>query len=77
MDTNSLSIILKRVFREFDIEIEFVLTSLFKVIFDIYNYSSDDEIRRLLLLLHIGIVLLLRGHKAGKFVRYQELLLSQ
>lgn len=77
MDKNSLAIILKRVFRELDPEIEFVLTDLFKIIFDIYNYSSDEEIRRLLLLLHIGIVLLLRGHKGRKFVRWSDFMINQ
>lgn len=77
MDKNSLSIILKRVFRELDLEIEFVLSDLFKIIFDIYNYSSEDEIRKLLLLLHIGIILLWRGHKAKRFVRWSDLMINQ
>lgn len=58
-------------------EIEFVIKNLFKIIFDIYNYSSDDEIRKLLLLLHIGIVLLWRGHTSKKFVRYLDLMINQ
>lgn len=77
MDGTSLEIILKRVFRESDIEIEFAINNLFKIIFDLYNYSSDDEIRKLLLLLHIGVVVLWRGHKDGRFRRGRELLISQ
>lgn len=60
-----------------DPEIEYVLNNLFKIIFDIYNYSSEDEIRKLLLLLHIGIILLWRGHKAQKFVRWNQLMINQ
>lgn len=38
---------------------------------------SDDDITRLLLILHIGLVILLRGHNNRRFGRWSDKLISQ
>ena len=56
---------------------EFAISNLYKLLFDVQNFMSGDEIRKILLLLHIGLIILLRGHKAGRFLRGAEFLLNQ
>lgn len=75
--SNALALILRQVYGEFDLEITFVLERIYGILFDGNSLYSDDEITRLLLILHIGLVLLLRGHNGRKFARWSDRLISQ
>ena len=76
-DINALTIILRQVYRELDPEITFVIERIYAILFDANSLYSDDDITRLLLILHIGLVILLRGHNNRRFGRWSDKLISQ
>lgn len=76
-DTNALALILRQVYRELDPEITFVLERIYALIFDANTLVLDEEITRLLLVLHIGIILLWRNHKNKTFARWNDKLINE
>lgn len=76
-DQNALALILRQVFKEFDPEIGYALENLFRLLFDANSSISDENLRKLLLLLHIGLILLLRGHNNKKFSKWNLKLITQ
>lgn len=76
-DANGFALILKQIFREFDPEVNYALENLFRILFNPNSTYTDDDIRKLLLLIHIGLILLLRGHTNKKFSRWNDRLLNQ
>ena len=76
-DTNLLSLILRQVFGELDLEITFVLERIYVILFDANSLYSDQDLYRLLLILHLGLVILLRGHNNRRFGRWSDRLISE
>ena len=50
---------------------------MFKLIIDPDIYITDDDLRKILVFLHVGLVNLLRGHKAKKWVKWNEFKLNK
>lgn len=77
VDPNFFKLILKQIFGELDPEIEFSIQNLFGLLFDSNSLIDEELIRKFFLLLHVGIIILLRGHNAKKFLRWSDKLLNQ
>ena len=67
VDEKTLAGLLKKIFKEGDDEIDFALRNLFRLIINPDVYISEDDLRKILVFLHVGVINLLRGHKAKKW----------
>lgn len=54
-----------------------MLRNLFRLIIDPNIYISDDDLRKIIVFLHVGLINLLRGHKARKFARWADFMLNK
>lgn len=69
--------LLRKIFKETEDEVDFVLRNLFRLIIDPNIYISDDDLRKIIVFLHVGLINLLRGHKARKYVKWNEFMLNK
>jgi len=77
VDEDLLAKLLKKVFRETDDEIDFVRRNLFRLLIDPNIYITDDDLRKIIVFLHVGIINLLRGHKAKRWAKWREFKLNK
>lgn len=77
VDENTLATLLKKIFRETDEEVDFVLRNLFKLLIDPNTLISNDDLRKIIIFLHVGLINLLRGHKAQRWSKWNEFKLSK
>ncbi len=77
VNENILADLLKKIFRESDEEVDFVLRNLFRLIIDPNIYISDDDLRKIIVFLHVGLINLLRGHKQKRYQKWNEFKLNK
>ena len=77
VDENTLANLLKKIFRETDEEVDFVLRNIFRLLIDPNIYITDDDLRKIIVFLHVGIINLLRGHKAHRWAKWNEFKLNK
>lgn len=77
VNENILADLLKKIFRESDEEVDFVLRNLFRLLIDPNVYISDDDLRKIIVFLHVGLINLLRGHKQKRWAKWEEFKLNK
>ena len=77
VNENILADLLKKIFKESDEEVDFVLRHLFRLIIDPNVYITDDDLRKIIVFLHVGLINLLRGHKERRWAKWNEFKLSK
>lgn len=77
VDENTLANLLKKIFRETDEEVDFVLRNLFRLLIDPNIYITDDDLRKIIVFLHVGIINLLRGHKQRRWANWAQCKLTK
>ena len=77
VDESTLAALLKKIFRETDEEVDFVLRNLFRLIIDPDVLITDDDLRKIIIFLHVGLINLLRGHKAERWAGWRDFKLNK